>query len=248
MESKDFPGRDYASGLARQGKIQEALDYYDKSLALNPTNVALLYSKAIALISLGRYEEALVYSRKAVSINPYDADLWINLGVVHHKLDLRPQATEALEQAVELSPYNAYARALLGIIYQEMEMDDKAQVQNRKLQEIVFPREYAGFYFATAAFLLGILLGGVISVEGKLPELTFSSGVIIVFLFWVICSLYIRSLRLFRELNRDVLTIPYRSNNPTDRSRFGIYLALGLMVVVFVIGIFAGMSIWAHFH
>lgn len=248
MAKTDFPGADLASGLARQGKIEEAIDCYDKALSANPANDAVLNTKAGALINLGRYEEALECSRKAVRINPYEADPWITMGVALHKLGRRHDASEALEQAVVLSPYNAYARALLGIIYQELEMDDRAEVQNRKLQEIVFPREYAGFYFATAAFLLGILLGGVMSVEGKLPELTFSSGVIIVFLFWVICSLYIRSLRLFRELNRDVLTIPYRSNNPTDRSRFGIYLALGLMVVVFVIGIFAGMSIWAHFH
>ena len=248
MAKTDFPGADLASGLARQGKIEEAIDCYDKALSANPANDAVLNTKAGALINLGRYEEALECSRKAVRINPYEADPWITMGVALHKLGRRHDASEALEQAVVLSPYNAYARALLGIIYQELEMDDRAEVQNRKLQEIVFPREYAGFYFATAVFLLGILLGGILSVEGKPEEVTFSSGVIIVFLFCVICGLYLRSLRMFREINREVITVPSRSGDTGDRSGIRTNLAIGLMIAVFAIGTLAGIGVWARFH
>ena len=44
--------------LIEQGKYEEALLYFDKSLALEPGNLSALYTKGSALSSLGRYEEA----------------------------------------------------------------------------------------------------------------------------------------------------------------------------------------------
>jgi tetratricopeptide (TPR) repeat protein len=199
------------------------------------------------LISLGKYEEALVTSRQASSVNPFSADVWINTGVALDNLGRHAEAIDALEQAVAISPYNAYARALLGIVYQKMEMDDKAQMQNRLLQDIVFPREYAGFYFATAVFLLGLLLGGIQSVEGKSVGVTVFSELMIILLFCSICGLYWRSLRLFQEINRDVLSAPGLLAAGEDHSLRGMYGPLGLLVAVFVAGIISGILVWAHF-
>jgi tetratricopeptide (TPR) repeat protein len=153
MAHHDFPGSDEAFRFTQEGKIYEALACYDKALGANPRNDIILNNKAIALISLGRYEESLACSQKASVINPYEAGVWINKGIALEKLGRLPEAVDALEQAVAISPYNAYARALLGIIYQNLEQYDKAEAQNRKLQELVFPREYAGFFFAVATFL-----------------------------------------------------------------------------------------------
>jgi len=148
---------------------------------------------------------------------------------------------------VAINPYNAYARALLGIVYQKMEMDDKAQVQNRLLQEIVFPREYAGFYFATAVFLLGLLLGGIQSVEGKPLGVTVFSELMIILLFCTLCGLYWRSLRLFQEINRDVLSAPGLLAGGEEHLLGRMYGPLGLLGAVFIAGTIAGILVWAHF-
>jgi len=247
MAHNDFPGSDEACRLAQEGKIHEALACYEKALVFSPNNDVILNNKAIALISLGRYEESLACSQKAIAINPYDTGVWVNRGIALEKLGRLPDAVDALEQAVAISPYNAYARALLGIIYQKLEMDDKAEAQNRILQEIVFPKEYAGFYFATAAFLLGILLGGLLSVEGKPLAITLGSAFIIILFFGVICGLYTRSLRLQMEASRDVFTAPYPDNGQKDSRRADLTVMLGFLVFVFVIGAVSGMGTWYYF-
>jgi tetratricopeptide (TPR) repeat protein len=247
MAHHDFPGSDEARRLAREGKIHEALACYEKALVSSPDNDVILNNKAIALISLGRYEESIACSQKAIALNPYDAGVWINRGIALEKLGRLTEAVDALEQAVAISPYNAYARALLGIIYQKLEMDDKAEAQNRMLQEIVFPREYAGFYFATATFLLGILLGGLLSVEGKPFPITLGSAFIIILFFGVICGLYTRSLRLHMEASRDVFTAPYQEIGQKESRRADLTVMLGFLVFVFVIGAVSGIGIWHYF-
>jgi tetratricopeptide (TPR) repeat protein len=244
MSHADFPYSEKALSLAQQGKIAEALDFYDLALEKHPDNDVILNNKAIALITIGRYEEALDHSRRAVVINPDSADIWINLGVALQKLNKLGEAGDALERAVEINPYDAYARALLGIIYQKLNQEDRAKAQNRQLQELIFPNEYAGFYFGTAAFLLGMLIGGIRSVEGRPFEITISSQIIILIFFCLICVLYWKSLRRQQEVNRNVIIVPYLSPVQGDRSTRGMYTVLFLMIVVFAFGAIAGGDIW----
>jgi tetratricopeptide (TPR) repeat protein len=247
MTYQDFPGSDEAFRLAQEGKVHEALACYDRALLSNPKNDVILNNKAIVLISVGRYEESLACSQKAITINSYETNAWINKGIALEKLGRLTESAEALEQAVAISPYNAYARALLGIVYQNMEMYGKAEAQNRKLQEIVFPREYAGFYFATATFLLGILLGGILSVEGKPFPVTLGSAGIIILLFGIICILYVRAQKFQTEVRRDVVTAPCEPAGHGGWNRAGMSMALGFLVVVFIIGTVSGIGIWQYF-
>ena len=248
MANHDFPGSDEAFRFAQEGKIHEALACYDKALQSNPKNDVILNNKAIALISLGRYEESLACSKRAISINPYEAGVWINKGIALERLERLPEAVDALEQAVVISPYNAYARALLGIIYQKLDLYDKAEAQNRKLQELVFPKEYAGFYFATATFLLGLLLGGIMSVEGKPFPVTLGSAGIIILFFGIICILYVRALRLQIEIHRDVVSVASREKGIWEYGGSSEALVLGFLVFVFFVGTVSGIGIWQHFH
>ena len=207
----------------------------------------ILNNKAIALITLDKYEEALVCTRHAVVHNPQSVEAWITRGVAFDKLGRHHEASEALEHAVELSPYHAYARALLGIVYQKMDMGDRAEVQNRKLQEIVFPKEYAGFYFTLSAFLLGTLLGGIRTVEGKTFEVSFGSQLIIFFFFVVICWLYWRSRRMWQEINRHVIMVPYQLPAKAESYPKSLYWVIIIMIVVFVIGIALGGDVRSYF-
>jgi len=244
MPHDDFPYHEQALSLARQGKIHEALDCYDRILEMSPDNDIILNSKAIALITIGKYEEALTFSKRAASISPGSADVWINTGVALEKLGRFTEAADALERAVEINPYDAYAHALLGILYQKLNQQDRADYQNRQLKELMFPNEYAGFFFGTAAFLLGILLGGIHTVRGRPFEIVIPSQVIILFFFLLICFLYWRSLRRQQEASRNVIIVPYPSPVEGDRSTRGMYSVLILMVIVFVIGAVAGTDVW----
>jgi tetratricopeptide (TPR) repeat protein len=233
-----------AQDLARQGRMHEALECYDRALGVNPDNDVILSNRAVALIALGRHDEAFESCKRAVAVNPNSADIWTNMGVALEKLKRLPEAAEALERAISLNPYDAYARALLGIIYQKLNQPERAEAQNRQLQELVFPNEYAGFFFGTAAFLLGILLGGIRGVEGKPLTITIPSQVIILFFFLLLCLIYWKSLWKLHEINRNVIMVPYPSSVQGDRSTRGMYVVLMVMIVVFLAGILLGSDIW----
>lgn len=244
MSDTDTPYHERAATLAREGRVQEALSCYDEALRKNPDNDMILNNKAIALITLGRFEEALATCKKAASLNPDSPDIFTNTGVALERLGRFPEAAEALERATAINPYDCYARALLGIVYQKMNMEELAESQNRQLQDMIFPNEYAGFFFGTAAFLLGMLLGGIRGVEGKPIVITISSQFVIVILFIVICLVYWRSLQKLNQINRNVIVVPYPSPIQGDRSARGMYIVLTVMIVVFVIGIILGNDIW----
>ena len=244
MSSQYLPAHEKAQSLARQGRVQEALDCYDQALKTSPDNDMLLNNRAIALITLGRFEEALVTCRKAAAINPNSADIWTNMGVVLERLGKYPESAEALRQATTINPYDCYARALLGTIYQKLDMTEQAEAQNRELQDLIFPNEYAGFFFGTAAFLLGILLGGIQGVEGKAFVITFSSQAIILFLFGILCLVYWRSLQKLNQINRNVIVVPYPATVKGDRSSRGMYIVITVMVGLFLIGMLLGSHIW----
>jgi len=249
MSGTDIPPQEHALRLVQEGKVKEAIDCYDLALRSNPGNSEILNSKAAALITLGRFEEALVPARKAASVNSRCVDCWINLGVALEKLDRLHDASEALERAVEINPYNAYARALLGIVYQKMDMGDRAEAQNRQLQEIVFPHGYAGTYFAVAVFLLGLLLGGIMAVAAEKPlEITIASQLILLLFFCGIARLYWRSLRVWQQVNRDVIITTDAAPGRRDPGLRSMYLAMATMILVFGAGILAGGNVWIWLH
>jgi tetratricopeptide (TPR) repeat protein len=248
MSPSDIPYHEQAARLAQEGKVSEALECYDRALRSSPDNDVILNNKAIALISMCRFEEAYTTAKRAAAVNPASVDGWINMGVALERLDRLPEASDALERAVSIDPYHAYARAMLGMIYQKMNMEDRAEAQNRKLQEIVFPSGFAGLYFATAAFLLGILLGGIRSVEGKPAEITVPSEFIIVLFFLVICGLYWRSLKMGQELNRNVIIIPCQPTVRPEHHTNSHYFILAAMAIVFIVGILLGHDVWNWLH
>ena len=54
------------------GRHEEAIEYYDRLLAIDPTEVNALNNKGVALAELGKYQEAIEYFDKALAIDPND--------------------------------------------------------------------------------------------------------------------------------------------------------------------------------
>ena len=245
MADPNLSCNERAHELAQQGKISEALNCYDEVLKVNPKNDVILNDKAILLIRLDKCEESLIFTKRATSINPEAVEAWVNMGIALDKLGQYQEASETLERAVLLSPYHAYAHAMLGKIYLKRDLSDRAAEQNRILKEIVFPHEYAGFYFALSAFLLGTLLGGVMTVEGITFEVSFGAELIIFFCFGLICLLYWRSHRMWLEISHQVIMGPYQLHQKKSYPRI-LSLVIIIMIVVFVIGIILGGNVRSY--
>ena len=56
----------------KRGKFDDALDFFEQALFLNPDNPDLWNYKGITLRSLGRYEEAMECFNKSLEIEPRD--------------------------------------------------------------------------------------------------------------------------------------------------------------------------------
>src|SRR5919198_1567473 len=59
-----------ANSMEAQGKLSEAVKYYDKALAIDPNNIFALNYKGFDLIRLGNNTEGIKYADKALSIDP----------------------------------------------------------------------------------------------------------------------------------------------------------------------------------
>ncbi len=58
--------------LHNQGKFAEALECYDKALAIDPQNSNVLSNKGLSLHNQGKFAEALECYDKALTIDPHD--------------------------------------------------------------------------------------------------------------------------------------------------------------------------------
>ena len=54
------------AALKSSGQYEEAINYYDKVLAIDPNNVDVLTDKGLALHNLGNYNESIGYYDKAL--------------------------------------------------------------------------------------------------------------------------------------------------------------------------------------
>ena len=61
-----------------QGRSEEAIQYFDQALAIDPEDTDALISKGSALEDLNRTEEAIQYYDKAIDIDPEDTDAQSN--------------------------------------------------------------------------------------------------------------------------------------------------------------------------
>jgi tetratricopeptide (TPR) repeat protein len=57
------------------GRYLEALEYFDRVLAIDPSHIDALFHKGKILTNLGRYEDAMVYFDKGITIAPDDTFL-----------------------------------------------------------------------------------------------------------------------------------------------------------------------------
>jgi hypothetical protein len=67
--------------LAGLGHYDEAIQWYDKVLNIDPTNISALNNKGVALYNLGHYDEAIQWYDKVLAIDPNDSDAKYNKSI-----------------------------------------------------------------------------------------------------------------------------------------------------------------------
>jgi tetratricopeptide (TPR) repeat protein len=114
------------------GRNEEALDFYDKALEINP-NIADAYSnKGNSLSKLGRYDEAIASYDKALGINPRYAHAYNGKGVSLSNLGREKEAIASYDKALEINPDYADAYSNKGNSLSKLGREKEALVEYDK--------------------------------------------------------------------------------------------------------------------
>ena len=88
--------------LFSQSKYQEALGYYQKSVALNPSDAIVIFNLANALFNLGRHEECLPHLKKSLELDSANLSTLNLLGNSYTQTKRFHEAISTFEQALAL--------------------------------------------------------------------------------------------------------------------------------------------------
>ncbi|MCC7125195.1 MAG: tetratricopeptide repeat protein [Acidobacteria bacterium] len=103
------------SVLDRQGRSEEALDRYDRALAIDPFHTRAMNNKGVWLDRHGRNPEAIAWLERAIRAAPDNADAHSNLGSAYIGARRFADALRVLNLAIALAPEMADAHNNLGI-------------------------------------------------------------------------------------------------------------------------------------
>ena len=90
-----------ARALMAEGRNEEALELFEKSIKNSPENGKLWYNKGCVLMAMGRNEEALEANVTALKFYPSDGLAWGNKGTALFNLGRFEEALPAFEKSLE---------------------------------------------------------------------------------------------------------------------------------------------------
>lgn len=93
--------------LSQLGRHEEAIECFDKALAIAARDPGTWGNKGIALDGLGRYEEAISCYDRQLAIDPRNAIGWLNKGFPLGKLGRHEEALACYDKALVIDPQKA---------------------------------------------------------------------------------------------------------------------------------------------
>ena len=103
--------------LSHQGRFEEAVDAYKKSIGRNPNATVVHFNLALAYKNLNRQGEAAVALEKAVELEPGNLDARYSLGNIYNHLERWEDAIAQLNMVVHRRQDDAEAHGNLGWAY-----------------------------------------------------------------------------------------------------------------------------------
>jgi tetratricopeptide (TPR) repeat protein len=111
--------------VAQRGEVDEALDQFQKALALNPRYAEARYNLGLAFAQKGRIDDAMAQYQKALDADPNIAQAHNNLGNAFLQKGNLDQAIAQYQSALAIDPNIAQARNNLGdALLRKGEMDE----------------------------------------------------------------------------------------------------------------------------
>ncbi|NOX60707.1 MAG: tetratricopeptide repeat protein [Chloroflexi bacterium] len=104
------------NAYARQGRLSDAQEAYEKALNINPNHAATLSNLGVVLYQLGKLNEAKAQFEKALQVNPNDAPTHYLLGATLLQMNDLAGAEKSFQKALELDPVLPEAHFGMGML------------------------------------------------------------------------------------------------------------------------------------
>ena len=135
----------YGNVLQALGRLEEAVESYDKALAIEPKLVNALYNRGVTLSNMKRAADALASYDKALEIAPDDSGIWMNRVPVLVDLNRPQEALAAAEKLLAVAPQYAEAWNNRGIALQALQRFEEALASYGKA--LAIKPDYAEAHF-----------------------------------------------------------------------------------------------------
>ena len=120
----------------QNNNLQDAQNYYQKVLKIDPSHVSTLYNLGFIFKALSEYQKAKSYFEKVIGINPTYANAHYNLGNIFKDSGQYQKAKSCYEKTIEIDPNLVDAHNNLGIIFKDLGEYQKAKSCYEKAIEI----------------------------------------------------------------------------------------------------------------
>ena len=119
--SKDYPDNSlllniHGACYAALGKLDIAVQYYEKALSIKPDYAKAHYNLGIALQELGKLRDSVKSYENSIALEPENAQAHNNLSILLRELDQLEKAEASCRKAIVLEPEYAEAYSSLSII------------------------------------------------------------------------------------------------------------------------------------
>ena len=142
------------ASLQGQGKLQEAVESFDKVIQLKPDYAAAYCNRGAVLKELGQLEKAVENYNQAIQLQPDLAETYSNRGILLQELEQLVEAVESFNRAIQLKPDYAEAYNNRGNVLKELgQLEEAAGDYTRAIQ---LKPDYAEAYSNRGLALQGL--------------------------------------------------------------------------------------------
>jgi len=141
--------------LRNQGRIEKAIEHYQKAIQLNPNSSEALNNLGLALADEGRFDEAIKNYYKAIQINPNSFGALNNLGLALAAKGRFDEAIKNYYKAIQIKPNFFEALDNLGIALAAKGRFDEAIENYRQAIQVNSNRPETFFHLGLALGQLG---------------------------------------------------------------------------------------------
>jgi len=116
--------------------MDNAMEWYRKTLAFNPTERKANYGVCYCLNSNGKYSEAIPYIQKAIDNETNYTAAYVEIGYSYYMTSNNVLALENLKKAISISPLNENARYYAALVYINQGNRTLAQKMTDELKQL----------------------------------------------------------------------------------------------------------------